>query len=264
MDISFTKAHGTGNDFIIIYADDIPNIQLNENLIQQLCHRRKGVGSDGLLFISHEQTLDFKLDYYNSNGTWETFCANGSRCAVIYMHQRGLIKEDCDFHAGDGPHSAKIIDKNHVSLKMKPPQYKSEKILTHGFFGFHIDSGAQHFVVNTNNLASINVEKDGRNIRNDKYFAPDGINVNFMENISHSKLKVCTYEKGIERAMLSCGSGSVAAAYHAFQSGQISSPVKVVVPGGNLNIQFDSLWKNVWLSGEAILLFNSTIQLDNL
>ena len=85
-----------------------------------------------------------------------------------------------------------------------------------------------------------------------------------MENISHSKLKVCTYEKGIERAMLSCGSGSVAAAYHAFQSGQISSPVQVVVPGGNLNIQFDSLWKDVWLSGEAILLFNSTIQLDNL
>lgn len=264
MNIPFTKAHGTGNDFIIIFADDIPNIQLSENLIQQLCLRRKGIGSDGLLLVSRDEILDFKLDYYNNDGTWETFCANGSRCAVIYMHRRGLIKKDCDFHAGDGPHNAKIIDKNHVSLKMKPPQYESEEILTNGFSGFHVDSGARHFVVNTNELATINIESEGCKIRNDEQFAPHGINVNFMESISPSELHVCTYEKGIERAMLSCGSGSVAAAYHAFQCGQISSPVNIIVPGGTLNIQFDQLWKDVWLSGEAILLFNSNIHLDDL
>ena len=92
MDIPFTKAHGTGNDFIILYSEDVLSIDINENFIKQLCHRQTGVGADGLLLLSPNDTLDFKMDYYNNDGSWETMCANGARCAVLYMHQRGLIK----------------------------------------------------------------------------------------------------------------------------------------------------------------------------
>ena len=66
MDIPFTKAHGTGNDFIILYSEDILSININEDLIQQLCHRKTGVGADGLLLLSPNDTLDFKMDYYNN------------------------------------------------------------------------------------------------------------------------------------------------------------------------------------------------------
>ena len=64
--------------------------------------------------------------------------------------------------------------------------------------------------------------------------------------------------------MLSCGSGSVAAAYHTSQTLGINNPVNITAPGGKLKIEFDYNWENVWLTGIAILSFTSTIHFDNL
>ena len=89
MDIPFTKAHGTGNDFIILYSDDLKHIDLNPKIVKTIAQRRTGIGADGLLLLSPHKSLDFKMDYYNKDGTWETMCANGARCAVLYMYRRG-------------------------------------------------------------------------------------------------------------------------------------------------------------------------------
>ena len=264
MDIPFAKAHGTGNDFIILYSEDVFSININKNLIQQLCHRRTGIGADGLLLLSPNDTLDFKMDYYNNDGSWETMCANGARCAVLYMHRRGLIKNKTAFYAGDGPHDAEIKNKNHVQLRMKSPQYKTNIISVEGFEGCHVDSGARHFAVPVDNLSEMNVYKSGRKIRYSNEFSPKGINVNFFTKSGPHSIHVETYEKGIEQMMLSCGSGSVAAAYHASQTLGLQNPIDVTVPGGKLKIEFDNDWGNVWLSGITILLFTSTIHLKNL
>ena len=264
MDIPFTKAHGTGNDFIILYSEDVSSLNVNKNLIQQLCHRRTGIGADGLLLLSPDDTLDFKMDYYNNDGSWETMCANGARCAVLYMHRRGLIKNKTAFYAGDGPHDAEIKNKNHVQLRMKSPQYKTNIISVEGFEGCHVDSGARHFVVPVNELSEVNVFESGCKIRYSSEFSPQGINVNFYSELGPNSIHVETYEKGIEQMMLSCGSGSVAAAFHASQTLGIQNSINVTVPGGELNIKFDSNWENVWLTGLAILLFTSSIHLDNL
>lgn len=264
MDIPFTKAHGTGNDFIILFSEDILSIDLNEDLIQQLCHRRTGIGADGLLLLSPNERLDFKMDYYNSDGSWETMCANGASCAVLYMYRRGLIKNKTSFYAGDGPHDAEIINDNHIRLRMKSPQYKTDSIKVEGFEGCHVDSGARHFAVPVDDLSEINVFKSGQLIRYAGEFSPKGINVNFYTKLGPHSIHVETYEKGIEQMMLSCGSGSVAAAYHASQTLGLQSPIDVTVPGGELIIEFNDTWENVWLTGIAILLFTSTIHLDNL
>ena len=66
------------------------------------------------------------MDYYNNDGSWETMCANGARCAVLYMHRRGFIHNKTAFCAGDGPHNAEIIDTNHIRLRMKSPKSRSE------------------------------------------------------------------------------------------------------------------------------------------
>ena len=263
MDIPFTKAHGTGNDFIIIYSEDVHSLDINENLIQQLCHRRTGIGADGLLLLSPNDTLDFKMDYYNNDGSWETMCANGARCAVLYMYHRGLIKNKTAFYAGDGPHDAEVVNDNNIRLKMKSPEYKTNSIKVEGFEGCHVDSGARHFAVPVDNLSEINVYKSGRKIRYSNEFSPKGINVNFFTKLGPHSIHVETYEKGIEQMMLSCGSGSVAAAYHASQTLGLQNPVDVTVPGGELNIEFDNNWGNVWLTGIAILLFTSTIRLES-
>jgi len=264
MDIPFTKAHGTGNDFIILYSEDILSLDINEDLIQKLCHRRTGIGADGLLLLSPNETLDFQMDYYNNDGSWETMCANGARCAVLYMYQRGLIKNKTSFYAGDGPHDAQIIKSNHIRLSMKSPQYKTNLITVEGFEGCHVDSGARHFAVSINDLSKIDVYKAGQKIRYSKEFSPKGINVNFFTKLRPNLIRVETYEKGVEEMMLSCGSGSVAAAYHASQTLGIHNPIDITVPGGELKIEFDSNWGNVWLTGTAMLLFNSIIHLDNL
>jgi len=264
MDIPFTKAHGTGNDFIILYSEDVLLIDINEDVIQQLCHRRTGIGADGLLLLSPSDTLDFKMDYYNNDGSWETMCANGARCAVLYMHRRGLIKNKTSFYAGDGPHNAEIINDNQIRLRMKPPQYKTELISVEGFDGCHVDSGAKHFVVPVKELSEVNVFKSGSKIRYSNEFTPKGINVNFYTKLGPNCIHVETYEKGIEQMVLSCGSGSVAAAYHASKTLDIQNSINVTVPGGELKIEFDLNWENVWLTGIAILLFTSTIHLDNL
>ena len=265
MDIPFTKAHGTGNDFIILYSDDLKHIDLNPKIVKTIAQRRTGIGADGLLLLSPHKSLDFKMDYYNKDGTWETMCANGARCAVLYMYRRGLINKKCTFVTGDGDHRAQILEDNVVKIKMNTPYFKTDLIDVEGFSGIHVDSGAKHFVIPvTDGLSSINVMRSGQKIRYSPCFKPNGINVNFFEKTLKNTIEVKTYEKGIERPMLSCGSGSVASAFYASQIYNMSSPINIKVPGGVLVVSFDSSWNDVWIEGKAVLLFDSTLDTNHL
>jgi len=264
MDIPFTKGHGTGNDFIILYSEEVQGIDINPGLIQKLCNRRTGIGADGLLVLSPSDTHDFTMDYYNNDGSWETMCANGARCAILYMYNRGFIKNKTSFFAGDGQHDGEVVDDNKIRLRMKSPQYKTGSIKIEGFEGCHVDSGARHFAVPVEDLSKIDVYQSGRKIRFSKEFSPLGININFFTRMGPHALHVETYEKGVEEIMLSCGSGSVAAAYHASQTVGLRSPIKVTVPGGKLIIEFDHDWNTVWLMGSAVLLFSGSVDSDAL
>ena len=106
--LPFTKAHGTGNHFILIYLPDIPNFNLTKELITKLCDVNIGVGADGLLAISNHTKYDYKMDYYNNDGTWETMCANGARCAGLFLYERKIISKEATFITGDGVHDIKI------------------------------------------------------------------------------------------------------------------------------------------------------------
>ena len=83
--------------------------------------------------------------------------------------------------------------------------------------------------------------------------------MNFVKKISQKKLSVITYEKGIEAIMQSCGSGSVAAAYHMHTKYNLDNDITIQVPGGELFITSDSNWKEVWLKGPAKILSHQDI-----
>ncbi len=203
------------------------------------------------------------MDYYNSDGTWETFCANGARCAVKLLYEKKYIKEKSSFLSGDGIHEALIVKKQ-VSIKMNTPKFLSDRVVVKGYEGYVIDSGAMHFCTQINKVYKMkNLGELGKKIRNSKIFKPKGVNVNFFEKINDSTLKVITYEKGVERLMLSCGSGSLAALFYASKHTNFKNEVDCVSKGGNLKISFDKKWKNVWISGEAVLLFESFINLKH-
>ena len=257
MKIKITKAQGTGNDFIIIYDNKNHDIIKDPNLIQKICDRKNGIGADGLLLISKHHYYDYKMDYFNNDGSWETMCANGARCAALFMYKNNYCKKNITFITGDGEHRVKIKDNNSISLSMIQPHFKTNEINSNGYYGRFIDSGAKHFVTLIDKISDNDVKKYGSQIRNDLQFSPDGLNVNFTKIINKNCISVYTYEKGIENMVLSCGSGSVATAFYLNQQKKINSPLKVIVPGGEFLLEFNKTWDEVWLVGPAQLVFET-------
>ena len=250
MKLNIVKVNGTQNHFLITHSNE-KAIHSKETILKiiDLSNQDR---VDGVLILSDSDQVDFKMDYYNNDGSWETMCANGARCAALYMYDKNLItKEKILFEAGDGNHEAEIIGANNVKLKMISPKYCSDQIDLFGVSGFHVDSGATHFAVEYKNIDNATVKELGAKIRYDKEFEPRGINVNFYEIINSHEIYVKTYEKGIEDLMMSCGSGSVACVFHLSKNGLVESPVHVHVLGGKLQIDFEKDWQNTWISGHA-------------
>ena len=101
--ILFYKYQGTGNDFVI--TSDI--YQITTKQIQRLCDRKYGIGADGVIVMKKDSSADFDMMYYNADGS-ESFCGNGSRCAVMHASFLGWISKSCTFNSNDGQHDANI------------------------------------------------------------------------------------------------------------------------------------------------------------
>lgn len=262
--IPFTKAHGNGNDFVIFDAELTGDRVREAGFIQEVCNRHRGIGGDGVLVISATwaDEVAFKLDYYNADGTWETFCCNGSRCAVQYWGRRENYSGNLRIETGAGIHEAAIMPDGEVKIQIISPKFKEETITVKGRRGRHVDSGAPHFVIELDKIDRDLVAREGPAIRYDEHFQPRGINVNFLEQTGPSTIKVITYEKGVESVMQSCASGSAAACYFAANTYNIPSPIQIENPGGSLIAEFDKAWEQFNIIGPAILLYDSHLPDD--
>ncbi len=259
--IPFTKAHGVGNDFVLLDAGRCPEKVRDPGFVQRVCDRHKGVGADGVLILSpsEEPGVDFKLDYYNADGSWETFCANGTRCAVAFYGRREGQGGKVTLLTGAGQHEAELLPDGLVRLQILAPSHVTDMLEVQGFRGRHVDSGAPHFTTEVEDLSEELVARHGPPIRWDQVFQPRGVNVNFFQRVDPHTIKVITYEKGVESVMLSCASGSTAACYEAASLGGMASPIRVINPGGELVVAFDPQWKDVTVTGPAVLVFDSNL-----
>ena len=248
------KVQCNGNDFIIINSADLKET-LDDTSIRRLCDREKGIGADGLLLINLKiDGYDFKMDYYNNDGSWETMCANGALCAINLLQSQAYPFDYNKFLAGDGEHEFNIID-DILSIRMKPPAFTTDDIKVAGHIGAHIDSGAKHFVTQSNINAMDKLHEIAQSIRYDDCFAPVGLNVNFLQINNPHEINVITYEKGIEEIMRSCGSGSVASAFYGAQKESIHSPLTIINPGGQMELIFNDDWSEVWLTSHPTIEF---------
>lgn len=257
--IPFTKAQANGNDFVIFEAGHCPPVIRDAAFIQRVCSRHSGVGADGVLILGDPETdgAHFKLDYHNSDGSWETFCANGSRCAVQFFRRAHGDDGPIILQTGAGVHEAHVHEDGLVELQILPPEHVTGMVDVEGRQGQHVDSGAPHFVAEVSDLKRQVIADEGPPIRYAGIFQPRGVNVNFFQRLDEQTLKVMTYEKGVEAVVDSCASGSVAATYQAAMTGTMRSPIRVINPGGELLVSFDEGWQQVTVTGPAILVFDS-------
>ncbi len=268
MAVEFQKYQGTGNDFIIINDTDnaFKNSPYNSQAgIKLLCDRNFGIGSDGLMLFQKSDIADFKMKYYNSDGNEGSMCGNGGRCIAAFAYNNGYTEESMHFEAIDGKHSADILkDENdnenshNVILKMQDiSDFKEHKN------GYYINSGSPHYVIFLSENERVDVAETGRKIRHSEDFMPGGTNVNFVQS-TNGLLHVRTYERGVERETLSCGTGVVASAIAAYLSGKTIKKPQIKTPGGNLYVNFfhnkeKKIFTDVALKGPANFVFKGVI-----
>ncbi len=257
MKLKFYKYQGTGNDFVII--DNRQNIfdGNNRKLIHDLCDRRFGIGADGLMLLENADAFDFKMVYFNADGSESTMCGNGGRCLVKFAFDIGAIKHETTFVAVDGPHHA-TVNGDWVSLKM----IDVGKIVQHNYEDYFLNTGSPHVVKFVDGLTDYPVYEQGKTIRYSDTYAPKGTNVNFVELNAHEQLYVRTYERGVEDETYSCGTGVTAAAIVASTKG-LKSPISITTKGGGLSVSFIKVgdgYEEVFLNGPAILVYSGEIE----
>lgn len=254
---TFYKYQGTGNDFILVDHRKGGFPKQDKALIARWCDRRFGIGADGLILLEKDSTLDFKMVYYNADGSESTMCGNGGRCIVAFARDLGIIDKKCKFSAIDGPHEASISG-DIVSLKMI--DVKEIKSLQNASV---VDTGSPHYVTYVEELETYPVFEKGRQIRNSDSFKAEGINVNFVQVLGSDSLFVRTYERGVEDETYSCGTGVTAAALTYLQDHDLSQ-VQIKVKGGKLEVKAEkngTEFSNIWLEGPALRVFQTEIEL---
>lgn len=258
MQIQFYKYQGAGNDFVLIDCRQKP-LSLTSEQIEFLCHRRFGIGADGLMLLKPHAEFDFEMDYYNSDGSGGTMCGNGGRCIVAFAKFLGIFDTKTTFVASDGPHEATVDDKALVKLKM----IDVEQVEEHEGSMF-IYTGSPHYIKFVEDIQFEDVYNEGRRIRYSDTYKEEGTNVNFVSRAKNG-INVRTYERGVEDETYACGTGSVAAAiafYKKFTPSSTEIPVKV--KGGNLEVSFQesgNKFTNVFLKGPAQLVFKGEIEI---
>ena len=272
----FTKAHGLGNDFIILDNRDDSLTDL-PSLAQKLCHRQTGVGGDGILVVEPSQKAQIRMRIVNSDGSEAGMCGNGIRCFAKYCYERGLINElDFSIETLAGVMRPSLVLDSHervcgVRVDMGKPGLMREDIPMEGMGqclreqifvqGEPVEvssllMGVPHTMVFVEDALDPKWMCLGEKIERHPSW-PKHTNVNFVQVVDHNTLRVRTYERGCGPT-LACGTGSCASAVAAFLNGITGRCVTVQLALGELQIEYDPDGR-VYMTGPAELVFDGEL-----
>lgn len=224
------KYSGAGNDFVVLdgRAGHCDAAELEHyrdaSAISALCDRGSGfraadgrVGADGLMILGQEPGFDFRMEFYNPDGSSGMMCGNGGRCIVAFADFLGLVPSEGKifrFIAADGVHTGEILSRDDGLWEVRLGMIDC---LEYGpaLDGWFLNTGTRHFVKFLDcgeALESLDIDAEGPRYRHDPAFAPVGANANFVSVLPDGRLKVRTFEKGVEAETLACGTGLTACA----------------------------------------------------
>jgi diaminopimelate epimerase len=269
MVLEFTKMHGAGNDFVLI-DDRAESLQLTRDQIVRLCDRHRGVGADGVMILvpPASDKADWAWRFYNSDGSTGEMCGNGARCFARFVQKRTGLDRDFTFETEAGIITAKFQG-DRVTVNLTEPKELSlnqQVRLTVGIQTVHsLNTGVPHAVLFVPDADQAMVQQLGPEIRRHPHFGAKGTNVNFVQLLGPNRIRVRTFERGVEGETLACGTGVTASALIASRVHRFSSPVEVQVQGGDrLEVGFQELnggFADVRLTGPSEFVFEGRIEL---
>ncbi len=260
----FWKMNGIGNDFIILnnMEEKLPPESFPA-LAKRLCHRQLSIGADGLMIVE-APTMggDFKMLFYNADGTMGEMCGNGARCICRYGYENGLAGETQTVETTAGIVTGERVDSRTYKIRLNDPptiQLGGTLEVEDTPFNFaYVELGAPgvpHAVVpfpGLENVSTGTLKALGRVIRWHECF-PKGANVNFYDIVAPDTVVAITFERGVEDFTLACGTGAGSITTALTLLGKVSGKnVRIVMPGGELYVTAEcsgSTVENLYLTG---------------
>ncbi len=257
--VKFVKMHGAGNDFMLIDDRD-GSFPCEHRLVAAMANRPGGVGCEGVILVQKSETADFRMRFFNPDGSEADLCGNGARCVAAFAREIGAVSSKVmRFETAAGFVDAEIIDDEFVRIAMPEPRELKDDFVI---------AGVPHKIVVVDNLAKVDVNAEGRCIRMSDDFAPNGTNVDFVTYRAPDRVAIRTYERGVEAETFACGTGSVAAAVVGVASHGLSFPVRVKTGGGYEltvgGVKTDSGFADITLTGPVKRVFDGSIDIDEL
>ena len=279
--MKFTKMQGAGNDFIIInnMEEKLPVEKLG-TLAKRICTRRLSIGADGLMVVdAPTEGGDYKMRFYNADGSLGEMCGNGARCIARYGYENGLagITQRVETTAGlvigeridERQYRIRLNDISKINIDEKITVDGIERTYSYVELG---NPGLPHVVMEIPGLSTMDKEELrhlGKELRYSEKF-PKGANVNFYEITGEDTFVELTYERGVEDFTMACGTGTGSVVSVLTEKNLVSgNDVRVSVPGGELfiTIKKDSEGggtKDIFLTGPTNIVAEGVVTDEDL
>lgn len=264
--IRFTKMHGAGNDYIYVNTMAYP-LENPEELAIKWSASHTGIGSDGLVLIGSSPKADFSMRIFNADGSEAMMCGNASRCIGKYVYEAGLTdKQTVTLDTLSGIKVLQLTVTNgivtEVTVDMGTPEIGEPAIKLEAagkvYTGTIVSMGNPHLVIFVNDINEVDLPAVGPALECHPLF-PDRTNVEFVQVLKDDEVRMRVWERG-SGITQACGTGACATAVASVICGKTKRTTKVIMDGGPLTIHWDKDTGKVFMTGEAVTVFEGTIK----
>ena len=279
--MKFTKMHGIGNDYVYVNCFE-ESVKNPAEVSKFVSNRHFGIGSDGLILISPSAIADFRMNFYNADGSQAEMCGNGIRCVAKYVYDYGLtdkteisvetlagIKylrlqvENGKVASVEVNMGAPILEPKEIPVAVEESPVVNVPVEVKGKI-YHmtcVSMGNPHAIIFMNNVKDLDIEAIGPYFENHMVF-PKRTNTEFVEVLDRNTVNMRVWERGSDET-LACGTGACATTVACILNDKTENEVTVHLLGGDLKIRWDREANQVYMTGPATVVFDGEITLPD-